>query len=69
MPQAGWRHVCCGVAPVERFVVFAGWFACRRAAGAAKFDGAAIGEDGEPAADDIDQLQEAFVAIVIDHAR
>ena len=36
---------------------------------AAKFYGVAIGEDGEPAADGIDQLQEAFVAIVIDHAR
>jgi deazaflavin-dependent oxidoreductase (nitroreductase family) len=36
---------------------------------AAKFYGVAIGEDGEPATDCIDQLQEAFVAIVIDHAR
>ena len=36
---------------------------------AAKFYGVAIGEDGEPAADGIDQLQETFVAIVIDHAR
>jgi deazaflavin-dependent oxidoreductase (nitroreductase family) len=36
---------------------------------AAKFYGVPIGEDGEPATDGIDQLQEAFVAIVIDHAR
>ena len=35
----------------------------------AKFYGVAIGENGEPATDGIDQLQEAFVAIVIDHAR
>ena len=34
----------------------------------AKFYGVTIGEDGEPASDGSDQLQAAFVAIVIDHA-
>ena len=35
----------------------------------AKFYGVTIGEDGEPDGGGVDQLQAAFVAIVIDHVR